>query len=240
MRVLAIVHESDAGPGVFTEAIRGGGAELHWWNPRDECPPASDPTDYDAVMTFGGAMHPDQDDAHPWLTEERALLADLIERGVPLLGVCLGAQLVAAAAGADVRRAPEPEIGWYRVELTDAGRHDPLLESIDTAFDALEWHSYEFGLPPGATALARSERCLQAFRVRDSAWGIQFHAEVTLADFSSWIASYAPDPDAVRIELDLGAFLAQTSTRIEPWNELGRGLCGRFLSAARARAHARS
>jgi GMP synthase (glutamine-hydrolysing) len=242
VRVLAIVHESDAGPGVFVDAIRDGGAELHWWNPADGGALASDPREYDAVLSFGGSMHPDQDATHPWLAEEKALLADLIERRVPVLGICLGAQLVAAAGGAVVRRAAEPEIGWYPVQLTAAGSRDPLLDSLDVEFDALEWHSYEFRLPPEATELARSDRCLQAFRIGECAWGIQFHAEVTLADFKSWLAGYGADPDAVRNRLDPDAFRVETETRIEAWNELGRGLCGRFLSAARARAreHARS
>jgi GMP synthase-like glutamine amidotransferase len=228
VRVLAIVHEAAAGPGVFAQAIRAYGAELHEWRP-EEGPPRSDPRDYDAVLTFGGAVHPDQADRHPWLDEERALLAELIKKDVPLLGVCLGAQLVAAAAGGKVRRADEPEIGWYRVATTPEGARDPLLQPLARGFDALEWHSYEFGLPPGATPLATSERCLQAFRVGRRAWGIQFHAEVTLNDFNTWLADYASDPDAVAMNLDRDALGAQTRRHIEAWNDLGRELCERFL-----------
>jgi GMP synthase (glutamine-hydrolysing) len=236
MRVLAIVHESDAGPGVFLDSIRAAGAELHSWRFPDEGPPWCDPRDYDAVLTFGGAMHPDEQHRHPWLAEEQALLADLIERRVPLLGVCLGAQLVAAAAGALVRRAPEPEIGWYEVELTANARRDPLIGPMAARFDALEWHSYEFRLPPGATPLAQSAGCLQAYRVGDTAWGIQFHAEVTIADFDSWLAHYSSDPDAVRLKLDPESFGAETRARIGAWNALGRDLCARFLAVAADRA----
>jgi GMP synthase (glutamine-hydrolysing) len=228
VRVLAIVHEADAGPGVFAQAIRERGAELHEWRP-DEGPPPADPRDYDAVLTFGGAMHPDQQDRHPWLDEERALLAELIAHDVPLLGVCLGAQLLAGAAGARVRRADEPEIGWYPVHTSDAARSDPLLNALPRDFDALEWHSYEFELPPGATALAASDRCLQAFRISERAWAIQFHAEVTMADFDSWLADYGSDPDAVALNLDRDALGTATRERIQAWNDLGRGLCARFL-----------
>jgi GMP synthase-like glutamine amidotransferase len=228
VRVLAIVHEAAAGPGVFAQAIRAYGAELHQWRPA-EGPPDADPREYDAVLTFGGAMHPDESDRHPWLHEERALLAELIDREMPVLGVCLGAQLVAGAAGAKVRRADEPEIGWYRLSTTAEARHDPLLAPLTPAFDALEWHSYEFGLPPGATPLATSERCLQAFRVGRRAWGIQFHAEVTLTDFNTWLADYASDPDAVALGLDTTTLGADTRARIATWNDLGRELCARFL-----------
>lgn len=221
MRVLAIVHEEDAGPGVFADAIRAQGAELDTWMIPRGGAPAIDPHHYDAVMTFGGAMNPDEEAEHPWLAEEKALLAGLLERGVPLLGVCLGAELVGEAAGAPARRMEEAEIGWYPVET--ALEPDPLLEALPSRFGALEWHSYETRLPPGAVALASSERCLQAFRVGDRAWGIQFHAEVRGEDFESWLESSSDgpaDPEALR---------ALTRQRIEAWNELGRGLCDRFL-----------
>lgn len=221
MRVLAIVHEEDAGPGVFAEAIRAHGAELHsWMIPRDG-PPTLDPRDYDAVMTFGGAMNPDEDATHPWLAEEKALLADLLDREVPLLGVCLGAELLAEAAGATPRRMEESEIGWYEVET--AFKSDPVVGGLPAEFDALEWHSYETRVPPGGVALAQSQRCLQAFRVGDRAWGIQFHAEVTLADFESWLATSADSPP------NADTFRADTHERIARWNELGRDLCRRFL-----------
>jgi GMP synthase (glutamine-hydrolysing) len=232
VRVLAIVHEGDAGPGVFADAIRARGGELHEWRVPEDRPPWDDTRDYDAVLTFGGAMHPDQDTEHPWLPGERALLSGLIERGVPLLGVCLGAQLVAGAAGALVRRAPEPEIGWYHVQTTGPARHDPLIGPLGPGFQALEWHSYEFRLPAAATALASSDRCLQAFRVGECAWGIQFHAEVTMADFESWLDSYATDPDAVAMGLDPDRLRAETAPQIAAWNDLGRGLCERFLEVA--------
>lgn len=214
---------------MFAHAIRAHGAELHEWRLPDPHAPPHDPHDYDAVLTFGGAVHPDQGDRHPWLHDERALLAELIENSIPLLGVCLGAQLVAGAAGASVRRADEPEIGWYPVQTTDAAHTDPLIGALPRDFDALEWHSYEFELPPGALPLAASDRCLQAFRAGERAWGIQFHAEVTPTDFDSWLAGYGSDPDAVAMNLDRDALGTTTRDRIAAWNDLGRELCARFL-----------
>jgi GMP synthase (glutamine-hydrolysing) len=232
VRVLAIVHQPDAGPGVFADAIRGAGASLDCWRLPEGEPPPRDPADYDAVLSFGGATNADQESRHPWLAKEKALLAELLEQEVPLLGVCLGAQLLAEAAGAPARRAGEPEIGWSTVDATPAARTDPLLAPLASGFDALEWHSYEAPLPPGAVALAHSPVCLQAYRIGDTAWGIQFHAEVTLEDFERWLDDYRSDDDAVRIGIDVGLLRSVTRERIAAWNDLGRGLCERFVAVA--------
>src|SRR4051795_6308233 len=99
MRALAISHQRDAGPGVFTEAIGARGAELHSWMPPDD-PLPRDPRDYDAVLVFGGAMNAHEESRHPWLRGEKEVLVGFLEHGVPVLGMCLGAQLLAEAAGA--------------------------------------------------------------------------------------------------------------------------------------------
>jgi GMP synthase (glutamine-hydrolysing) len=236
MRALAIVHQRDAGPGVFAEAARGQEAEVEFWLPAEAGAPPHGVETYDAVFTLGGAMHVDQEELHPWLREEKALLATLLDHGVPLLGVCLGAQLLAEAAGAPARRAREPEIGWRRVTLTAEGARDPLLAPLAPGFEAFQWHSYEFPLPPGGTALAWSDVCLQAYRLNDLVWGIQFHAEVSAGDAERWIDDYRSDPDAVRVGLDEAELRARTRRSIAAWNELGRGLCERFLALAATRA----
>jgi GMP synthase (glutamine-hydrolysing) len=236
VRALAIVHQRDAGPGVFADATRSAGVELDSWLPTEARSPSRHLTDYGAVMTFGGAMHADHEDRHPWLREEKVLLGELTERRTPLLAVCLGAQLLAEAAGAPPRPAAEPEIGWYEVELTSQGADDPLLAPLAPRFEAFEWHSYEFPLPPGATPLARSAQCLQAYRLDDFAWGIQFHAEVTARDAESWIDDYRNDEDAVRVGLDADELRRRTQSAIGAWNELGGGICERFLDAAATRA----
>jgi GMP synthase-like glutamine amidotransferase len=232
VRVLAIVHQPDAGPGVFADAIRDAGATLDTWLLTTSPESPDDPLGYDAVLTFGGAMHPDQLVAYPSLAQEKAVLGELLDRQVPLLGVCLGSELVAEAAGGEARRTGTPEIGWYRVETTDEAVEDPLMAPLAPGFEALEWHSYETPVPPGAVALARSAACLQAYRVGRNAWGIQFHAEVTLADLEAWLDDYRSDPDAVALGLDPGRLRSQTRALIADWNQLGRDLCARFLAIA--------
>jgi GMP synthase (glutamine-hydrolysing) len=235
MRVLAIVHQRDAGPGVFAEEMKARDVELRTWLPADGGPPPADLHDHDAVITFGGAMHVDQEERHPWLAAEKRALRGLVEGGPPLLGVCLGSQLLAEAAGATPRRARVTEIGWHEVELTAEAAADPLLEALPQRFEAFQWHSYEAPLPPGAVGLARSPVCLQAYRLGERAWGIQFHAEVAAGDVRDWIRDYRSDEEAVRIGLDSESLLRETEAKIAGWNALGRALCGRFVAIAAAR-----
>jgi GMP synthase (glutamine-hydrolysing) len=214
---------------VFAEAIADRKDKLDLWEIADGGDPPQDPQDYDAVFTFGGAMNAHEEKEHRWLGPEKELLAELLTSGVPLMGVCLGSQLLAEAAGATPQKASEPEIGWREVELTPEGTKDPLLAPLAPRFIAFQWHSYEAPLPPGATPLAQSSVCLQAYRIGDSAWGIQFHAEVSAADAEHWIDDYKSDPDAVKAGIDPEALRAQTSAAIGYWNQLGRELCERFL-----------
>ena len=227
--VLAIVHQRDAGPGVFAEAIAEAGGELDEWTLSERPEPPANPLDYDAVLVLGGAMNIDEGERHGWIAEEKALLREMLEREVPLLGLCLGGQLVAEAAGAEARRASEPEIGWHQVEVTPEGAGDPLVGPLAPAFEAFQWHSYEFGLPPGAVPLARSEVCLQGARIGQRAWALQFHPEVSRADARHWVADFESDPDAVRIGVDPALLGPETEAKIGAFNELGRALCRRWL-----------
>ena len=156
MRVLSIVHQSDAGAGVFGSVVRAAGAELQEWVPGAGGSPELD--GLGAALVFGGAMHVDQEDANPWLRGEKELLAEVLGRGVPTLGVCLGAQLVSEAAGGTPQRAREPEIGWVEVELTAEGRSDPLLGHLPERFEAFDWHSYEGGAARGRRDPGRRAR----------------------------------------------------------------------------------
>ena len=117
------------------------------------------------------------------------------------------------------------------MEVTDEGARDPVIGPLAPRFTGFQWHSYEAVPPEGAAILARSPVCPQAYRVGESAWGIQFHAEVTAADAANWIADYRTDEDAVRIGVDPEALGAETREKIEDWSRLGRELCGRFLDA---------
>ena len=176
--------------------------------------------DVDAIVSFGG----EQAAWDPALQPEVELIAEAVERETPFLGVCLGSQLLARAAGATVFRADEPEVGWFPVELTEAAADDPVAASLPERFDAFQWHHYTHGLPAGSVELARSRVCTQAFRL-GNAWGVQFHPEVRAAQIEAWLAE---EPGDVA---DPEGFRAATQERIAAWNELGRGLCRAFLDA---------
>jgi GMP synthase-like glutamine amidotransferase len=177
-------------------------------------------------MAFGGSMHPDEDELHDWLADEEAFLRDVLAEGVSVVGVCLGAQMLARAAGARVEPARAPEVGWHEVELTPAGRADPVLGRLPLRFEAFQWHHYTFGIPAGGDELARSGVCTQAFRL-ERAWGIQFHAEVTGSMIRAWAQE---DPGELPMPAD--DLLAATDERIAGWNEHGRRLCAAFLQTA--------
>jgi GMP synthase (glutamine-hydrolysing) len=221
VRVLALTHGSNVGPGVFADAIRGAGHTLVERIVPTEGLPGHGA---DAVIVLGGAMHPDQEATHGWLAREVEWLAEELGRSTPLLGVCLGSQLLARAAGAEVRRASEPEIGWLPVEVTRPD--DPVTGALPARFDAFQWHEYTHDLPGGAVELARSRVCTQAWRL-NGAWGVQFHPEVRLDQVESWAAE---EPEALPGGPE--AFLAEARERMPAWNELGRRLCAAFLDAA--------
>lgn len=229
MRVLSLVHQPDAASGVFADAAAEAGHELEeWLVPRRRTPPAA-LGDYGAVLVFGGAMHVDQEDRHGWLRDELDLLRGLLAEGVPLLGVCLGGQLLARALDAPVRRMPSPEVGWFDVALTPEAADDPVFTGLPERFSSFQWHSYAFELPADAVPLARNDHCLQAFRAGASAWGIQFHAEVTDDSVQEWARTSKPEDDGA---VDLPRLAAESRARIAEWNALGKKLCGRFLEVA--------
>jgi GMP synthase-like glutamine amidotransferase len=213
MDVLALIHGETARAGILPEVVRRRGDRLEehhfgWGRPL--------PAGFDALLVLGGGMHPDHEEQHPWLLEELELLREL---EVPALGICLGAQLIARAAGAAVFPAREPEIGWREVERTAA--HDPVLGALPPRFTALQWHWYTHDVPAGAVELARSDVCTQAFRIGD-AWGVQFHPEVTGWHLDRWaVEDELPVPDA---------------TPLAEWNRLGGRLLDAFLDYAAGRS----
>ena len=211
MRILGVLHPGGGRSGLLAERAAATGDELVEWVPARGEPLPATLDAFGALVVFGGGMNVRDAERMPWLTGEIELLRDAVSSGVPTLGVCLGGQLLAVAAGAEVRRASEPEIGFFDVART---QEDPVLGALPQRFEAYQWHSYTFELPAGAVELARSPVCSQAFRLRDSAWGVQFHPEVTPDIVREWALDFESDPDAVAMGFDPDAHLAWVERRL--------------------------
>ncbi|MDH3646459.1 MAG: gamma-glutamyl-gamma-aminobutyrate hydrolase family protein [Gammaproteobacteria bacterium] len=147
---------------------------------------------YSGLIVLGGPMNVDQVDAYPNLATEVELLREAAKQGMHVLGICLGAQLLAKALGARVSAAEEKEIGWYDIQLTEAGAQDELLGEFSPVQRIFQWHGDRFDLPSDAIQLASSDRCRnQAFRYEDRAYGFQFHLEVSQPLIERWLTTPA-------------------------------------------------
>jgi GMP synthase (glutamine-hydrolysing) len=197
--LLAIQHAPWEGPHRILDAC--GALQVHTVKPLAGQPLPGHEEVAGAVV-MGGPMNVDEVGRFPALALEREWLAEAVERGMPVLGICLGAQLLARALKADVRPGEGPEIGFGPVEFTDPG--DPVLGGLAPSTDVLHWHGDVFDLPPGATSLASSARTEhQAFRA-GNAWGMLFHPEADLALVEAWLAVPDMIDDAVAALGDAG------------------------------------
>ena len=223
--VVVLQHESVEGPGVWAEVLLERGAAV-------ECilvPKAGIPESAaraDLVVSMGGSMS--VNDTLPWIASELELLRARISAGAPTLGVCLGSQLIAKAAGGLVEPGPVFEIGFHAVELTEQGRVDAITSELPQRFSALQWHGEYFRDVPGAVPLARSKDYpAQAFRVSRS-YGLLFHLEATLHSVDAM--SRAFPGDLRRGGLEPGALLDESRRRLPEIHEHARALMRALLA----------
>ena len=180
-------HVAYEGPGAIAGAITARGQTPTVVRiDQGEAVPVS-PDGMSGLIVMGGSMGVHDTDAHPWLVAERELLADAVTAGLPVLGVCLGAQQLALALGAGVMSGTAPEVGVGEVHLTPEGRHDAVLGPAGSPLPCMHWHQDVFGVPDGAVLLAWSDLYPhQAFRYGTRAYGLQFHVEVTASLAAHW------------------------------------------------------
>jgi GMP synthase-like glutamine amidotransferase len=229
MRILSMVHGPLARAETFEDVILAEGHELEEWSLIGEPAPPRPLPEYDAVLIFGGHMNVHEEQKHPWLVEEDDVIRDLVSREVPLFGICLGGQLLAKASDAQVSRSPEPERGFTRVTLSDEAAGDPVFGALPREFDVFNLHGDAFETPANGVELARSRVCAQAFRVGDTAWGVQFHPEVRIEQVEAWFAKEERVADGPRV-------LGELRPRIGEWQDFGAALCRAFLAEASRRA----
>lgn len=212
-KVLVIQHDPHDTPGSVLPALaaRQVGFELLRPYAGEVVPDKLD--DASGLVVLGGPMGVNEQDRHPHLSDEIKLLRRAVGAGKPVLGLCLGSQLLAAALGAAVRANPVEEIGWHPVSLDDEADRDPLFRGIGGPFQAFHWHGDTFDLPPGSVTLATSALCRnQAFRFGATAYGLQFHLEVDEAKAEEMVRVFAPRLRAVGLDgpqvlRDAAAFL---------------------------------
>jgi len=172
---------------------------------------------YGGLVILGGPMNVDETDRHPHLETEIELVQEALDRRIPVLGICLGAQLIAKALGAAVRAGARKEIGWHDFSLTDEGRADPLLGHLSAEPRLFQWHGDVFDLPSEAIPLATSERCAhQAFRFGSHVYGFQFHLEVDEPLIERWlhVSAHRRDLEAVAEEVGPEDIRRETRERI--------------------------
>ena len=187
---------------------------------------------YVALIVLGGPMNADQIDTYPNLLTEVDIIREALDTGISVLGICLGAQLLAKAIGGAVRRNPDREIGWYDVELTEQGAADPVLSAFARRQQVFQWHEDGIELPPDSVHLASSPASrIQAFRYGEHAYGFQFHLEADGSLIERWLS--VPDHLAVINEeqsrIDPDAIRAQTPRSIEKLQTLSRRTFSRWI-----------
>jgi|SRR5579863_10254894 len=231
-RILVFQHVAAEPLGTLDPLIRRRGHRVKFVN-FERSPDAQPKIDrYRGLIVLGGPMNVEDRDQRPHLQTEIAVIGEALAQGKPVLGICLGAQLLAHALGADVRRHSVSEIGWYDLATTEHGRNDPVLAPLGTLAPVFQWHGYSFDLPAGAAHLARTATCEnQAFRHGDNAYGFQFHLEMNKPLIERWLGlpSYRDDLIAAGLGRDADAIRADTYTRIDAMQDAAHAVFNNFL-----------
>jgi GMP synthase (glutamine-hydrolysing) len=231
-KVLVFQHVPFEPLGTLDPLLKNAGIRIRYVNfARD---PAQVPSldGYSALIVLGGPMNVDQIKDYPNLATEVSLIQDALDRGISVLGICLGAQLLARALGSSVNRDRAREIGWHDVDLTTEGGEDPVLSAFKSCQQVFQWHEDAMNLPRGAVHLASSEVCeVQAFRFGESAYGFQFHLEVDHSLIGRWLdrAGYQPILEEMSSTIDPEEIRTETHGSIRPLMQLSDRTFSRWI-----------
>ena len=230
MKVIIIKHIGIEGPGTIADFLNDNNIPykvIDIFNGEslpDSC------SDTSAIITLGGPMNVYEEDKYPFLKKEDEFLKEAIEKDLPTLGFCLGAQLIAKAKGAIVMKAPEKEIGWFKISLDRNGTHDPLFRDFPRGIDVFQWHGDTFEIPDGAIKLAESELCPnQAFRIGNNVYGLQFHIEVTGEMIQQWIDSYRDEINSLKDLVNPDQIITDTASKSASYRTQARKFYSNFF-----------
>lgn len=209
---------------------RGKGVAEHHLYEGSRVPPFTH--EFEALIVMGGPMNVNETHRYSFLDTEVELIKQATLAGRPVLGICLGAQLIAKALGARVFPNSVREVGWHPIELLPAAHSDRLFSEVPQTLNVLHWHGDTFDLPPGAVHLARSNRCVhQAFRWGPLTWGLQFHLEVNPQMIDAWVQ----DEEAVSYICGAGedpqAIIEKTSIMFSTLKPMAEQIFSSFLDA---------
>ena len=230
--VVILQHVACEEPGVIADALqrRGLSARIVRIHDGEPVPRALDGA---ALVVMGGPMGVYEADRYPHLRDELRLIEDAVRAGRPVLGVCLGSQLVAAALGARVYPGGYKEIGWYPVELSTAAADDPLFGDVPRRFTPLVWHGDVFDLPRGAVSLASSALTAhQAFRFGDCVYGLLFHLELSPAQLAAMVSAFGDEIAAAEVPPE--AILDGAAERLAAVRDIGTRVFDRFAACITA------
>jgi GMP synthase-like glutamine amidotransferase len=221
MDVLIIKHIDVEGPGLIEHCLRQGKIpyQILDLRPSVRFPRLEDTTH---IVLLGGPMNVYEEERYPFLRDEDLFIKEAIQKGKAILGICLGAQLIAKALGAKVFKAPVKEVGWYDVSLTKIGSQDPLFSHLPKTFPVFQWHEDTFEIPKSGKLIATSSPIShQAFRYGEKVYGLQFHLEVTEEMVHEWIETYKEGRKA--------AIMEETEIRIETYIRRGVSFLNKFF-----------
>ncbi len=232
-KVLVFQHVPYEILGTLDPLLRAAGYRIRYVNFGREPEAEPDVDKYQGLIILGGPMNVDMTEKYPHLATEVRLIKRAMDQGIPILGICLGAQLIAKTLGASVRKNPEKEIGWYDISLTEEGKQDPLMRHLEDKRPIFEWHSDTFDLPDGAVHLAYGESCAnQAFRYGDNVYGFQFHMEVDGPLVERWLNTpiYQAEIEQTNGKIDPALIRSETNQNISDLNNLSNQVFGEFLN----------
>ena len=232
-RLLVCQHVAFEILGTLDPLLRDAGLRIRYVNfaRHPDAQPSLDR--YHGMVLLGGPMNADEIEKHPHLATELRLIERAIEREIPVLGICLGAQLIAKALGAKVKRSPHKEIGWYDVAVTEEGRRDPVLAHFRKVEKVFQWHGDTFEMPRGAELLAVSPSCRnQAFRFGRNVYGFQFHLEVDELLIARWLTVpvHREELEELKGRVDPDRIRSETTAYIDRLKRLSDQTFGEFIA----------
>ncbi len=234
--VLVLQHAAPENLGTIADALNTAGIRPTYARTFDGAPVPKNPDSFDALILMGGPQSVYETDRFPYLKEELRLIEQTLKANKPILGVCLGSQLLAAALGAPVTPGTKKEIGWFPITLKQPARTDPLFKEAPPSFIPLHWHGDIFQLPEGAISLASSTLTEhQAFRYGANAYGLLFHMEITPPMINEWTTAFAGELQ--KEGLNGQDILRKTAYHQPPLHTLGSAIYSNWTALLTSKQH---